>query len=135
MARSYDIPIEMRFSDLDIYSHVNSVVYFDYLETARVRLISGPYRELTEKGIFLLVARAECDYKLPILFGDTVVVAVTVSRIGGSSFDLAYRIHDGAGKTFATAKTVMVCYDNVNKQTIPVPDIFREMAEGEGEAP
>ena len=135
MARTYEIPIEMRFSDLDIYGHVNSVVYFDYLETARVRLISGIYRELTEKGIYLLVAKAECDYKLPILFGDTVVVAVTISRIGGSSFDLAYRIHDRAGKTFAEAKTVMVCYDNAKKTTIPVPAILREMAEGEGAEP
>ena len=132
MAKTYDIPIEMRFSDLDIYGHVNSVVYFDYLETARVRHISGPYRELTDKGIFLLVARAECDYKLPILFGDTVVVSITVSRVGGSSFDLAYRIHDGTGKTFATAKTVMVCYDNLKKKTIAVPEILRTMAEGEG---
>ena len=133
MARIYEIPIEMRFSDLDIYGHVNSVVYFDYLETARVRLISDIYRELTEKGIYLLVAKAECDYKLPILFGATVVVAVTIPRIGGSSFDLAYRIHDRAGRTFAEAKTVMVCYDNVKKTTIPVPDILREMAGGERE--
>jgi len=133
MTQTYEIPVEMRFSDLDIYGHVNSVVYFDYLETARVRLISDHYRELTEKGIYLLVARAECDYKLPILFGDTVVIALSVPRVGGSSFDLAYRIHDGMGKTFAVAKTVMVCYDNVQKTTIPVPDILRAMAEGEGE--
>jgi acyl-CoA thioester hydrolase len=133
MARTYDLPIEMRFSDLDIYGHVNNVVYFDYLETARVRLISGPFRELTAQGTYLLVARAECDYKQPILFGDTVVVSITVSRVGRSSFDLAYRIHDGAGKAFATAKTVMVCYDNVKKSTIPVPEFLRAMAEGEGE--
>lgn len=131
MAGTYEIPIEMRFSDVDIYGHVNSVVYFDYLETARVRLISELYRELTAAGIYLLVARAECDYKIPILFGETVVVGVTISRVGGSSFDLAYRIHDGAGKMFATAKTVMVCYDNVKKSVIPVPDVLRKMAEGE----
>ncbi len=135
MARSYDIPIEMRFSDLDIYGHVNNVVYFDYLETARVRLISGPFRELTSQGTYLLVARAECDYKLPILFDDRVVVSITVSRVGRSSFDLAYRVHDGAEKTFATAKTVMVCYDNANRKTIAVPAILRAMAEGEGEEP
>ncbi|HEX9080370.1 MAG TPA: thioesterase family protein [Desulfuromonadaceae bacterium] len=135
MARNYDVPIEMRFSDLDIYGHVNNVVYFDYLETARVRLFSAPFHELTAKGVFLLVARAECDYKLPILFDDTVVVSASLSRVGGSSFDISYRIHDGAGKTFATARTVMVCYDNRNKTTIPVPGSIRGMAEEQGEAP
>ena len=134
MAPCYEIPIEMWFSGLDIYGHVNSVGYFDYLETARVRLMSGLYRELTDMGIRLPVARTECDYKLPILFGDTVV-AVTIPRIGGSSFDLAYRIHDRAGKTFAAAKTVMVCYDSVKSATMPVPDMLRKMAAGGGKGP
>ncbi|TWJ19857.1 acyl-CoA thioesterase [Geobacter argillaceus] len=129
MAKRYDIPIEMRFSDLDLYGHVNGVVYFDYLEAARVRLLSEQFRELTDSGIQLLVARAECDYKVPILYGDTVVVSVTIARIGGSSFDLEYCIHDRAGKTFATAKTVMVCYDSVSKTTTTVPDTIKAMAE------
>ncbi len=129
MAKRYDIPIEMRFSDLDLYGHVNGVVYFDYLEAARVRLLSDQFRELTDSGIQLLVARAECDYKVPILYGDTVVVSVTIARIGGTSFDLEYCIHDRAGKTFATAKTVMVCYDSVSKTTTTVPDTIKAMAE------
>ena len=134
MARIYDIPIEMRFSDLDLYGHVNGVVYFQYLEAARVRLMSDQFQELTGKGLQLLVARAECDYKVPILFGDRVVVSVTIPRIGTSSFDLEYRIHDGADRTFATARTVMVCYDSGNSTTIPVPDQIRTMAEETGES-
>ena len=38
MAQTYSIPIELRFSDLDLYGRVNSVVYCSYLETARVKL-------------------------------------------------------------------------------------------------
>lgn len=128
MAKRYDIPIEMRFSDLDIYGHVNGVVYFDYLEAARVRLLSEQFRELTDSGIQLLVARAECDYRIPILYNDTVVVSVTIARIGETSFDLEYCIHDRAGKSYATAKTIMVCYDSVRKATTTVPQAIREMA-------
>ncbi len=128
MAQTYSTPVELRFSDLDLYGHVNSVVYFSYLETARVKLFKDIFQELTEKHIFLLVARAECDYKLPILFGDNLIVTISVAKIGRSSFDLEYRLYDGGDKTYATACTTMVCFDNVNRITVPVPDFISEMA-------
>ena len=128
MAQTFSTHIELRFSDLDLYGHVNSVVYFSYLETARVKLFNDFFQELTEKQIFTLVAHAECDYRLPILFGDGLIVSVVVSRIGTSSFDLEYRLHDGAEKTYATARTTMVCFDNIRKVSVPVPECISSMA-------
>lgn len=128
MAQTFTTPIELRFSDLDLYGHVNSVVYFSYLETARVKLFGDFFRELTDKQIFTLVARAECDYKFPILFGDELIVSVAVARIGTSSFDLDYRLYDGGDKTYATARTTMVCFDNIRKVTVPVPACISNMA-------
>jgi acyl-CoA thioester hydrolase len=128
MAQTHAIPIELRFSDLDLYGRVNSVVYCSYLETARVKLFKDFFQELTEKQIFTLVARVECDYKVPILFGDDLIVSVVVARIGTTSFDLEYRLHDGREKTYATAGTTMVCFDNVKKVTIPVPECISTLA-------
>jgi acyl-CoA thioester hydrolase len=128
MAQTFSTPIEQRFSDLDLYGHVNSVAYFSYLETARVRLFKDFFQELTEKHIFILVARAECDYRLPILFGDELVVSVVMARIGTASFDLEYRLHDGREKTYATARTTMVCFDNIRKVTVPVPGCISRLA-------
>lgn len=127
MAHTFSAPIELRFSDLDLYGHVNSVVYFSYLETARVKLFGDFFTELTEKQIFTLVARAECDYKIPILFGDELIVSVVISRIGRSSFDLDYRLHDGSERTYATARTTLVCFDNAQKVTVPVPECICSM--------
>lgn len=128
MAQIFSTPIELRFSDLDLYGHVNSVVYFSYLETARVKLFKDFFQELTEKQIFTLVARAECDYKLPILFGDNLIVSVVVARLGTTSFDLEYRLHDSAEKTYATARTTLVCFDNAKKVTVPLPECIGNMA-------
>ena len=128
MAQTFTTPIELRFSDLDLYGHVNSVVYFSYLETARLRLFRGYYLELAEKRIFTLVAHAECDYRIPILFGDKLLVSVVVARIGATSFDLDYRLHDGAEITYATARTTIVCFDNENKVTVPVPEFIIGLA-------
>lgn len=128
MAQTFSAPIELRFSDLDLYGHVNSVVYFSYLETARVKLFKDFFKDLTDKSIFTLVARAECDYKIPILFGDRLAVSVVLSRIGTSSFDLDYRLHDDGERTYATARTTLVCFDNVKKVTVPVPECISKMA-------
>ena len=128
MAKTYTTTIELRFSDLDAYGHVNSAVYFTYLETARVKLFSDFFREVSERGIFTVVARAECDFKTPILLYDRVMITARVARIGGSSFDLEYRLHDDKDTTYATARTTMVCFDNANKVTVPVPDSIRAMA-------
>ncbi|OGU17728.1 MAG: hypothetical protein A2076_10470 [Geobacteraceae bacterium GWC2_53_11] len=128
MSQTFSTPIELRFSDLDLYGHVNSVVYFTYLETARVKLFQDFFHDMTARNIFTLVVRAECDYKLPILFGDSLIVSVNIGRIGTSSFDLDYRLHDGSEKTYATARTTMVCFDNVRKTTIPVPNSITTMA-------
>jgi len=128
MAQIHSTSIELRFSDLDAYGHVNSAVYFTYLETARVKLFSGFFKEATKQGVFTVVARAECDYKAPILLGDEVMVSLWIAKTGRSSFDLEYRIDDGKGTIYATARTTMVCFDNVNKTTVPIPESLKALA-------
>jgi acyl-CoA thioester hydrolase len=128
MANQYSTSIDLRFSDFDLYGHVNSVVYFTYLETARVKLFKELFQELTAQGIFIVVGRAECDYKTPILLNDTVEVSAWVNRIGTTSFDLAYKIHNSAEKIFAHAKTTMVCFDSVLKAPTAVPDRIKDLA-------
>jgi acyl-CoA thioester hydrolase len=128
MAKLYSTAIDLRFSDFDIYGHVNSVVYFSYLETARVKLFRDAFRELSARGIFIVVGSAACDYRLPILPDDPVQVTAWIARLGNSSFDLEYRIHDGGERTFATARTTMVCFDSVNNVAVPMPESLRTLA-------
>jgi acyl-CoA thioester hydrolase len=118
---THSLPIEVRFSDLDAYGHVNNAVYFTYFETARTRLFLEPFQALGRQGLLLLVVRAECDYQKPIELTDRVVVDLVVERVGRSSFDLAYTLHNGAGTIFATAKTVMVCFDAKLGKPVAVP--------------
>lgn len=128
MAQEYTTTVEVRFSDLDAFNHVNSAVYFTYLETARVKLFSDFFREVSAQGIFTVVARAACDYKIPVTLYDPLLITVRVARLGRASFDLEYRLHDGRETTYATAMTTMVCFDSINKVTVPLPESIRAMA-------
>ncbi len=128
MAQTYSTPIELRFSDLDAYGHVNSALYFTYLETARVKLFNDFFREVSEQGVFTVVARAECDFKIPILLHDEVIVTLWVAKTGRSSFDLEYRLHDSQERVYATARTTMVCFDSINNVTVAIPESLKALA-------
>jgi acyl-CoA thioester hydrolase len=117
--------IEVRFADLDAYGHVNNAVYFTYLETARVKLFSRRFAELMASGLLFLVAEASCRYRLPVELNDRMLIDIETEKLGRSSFTLAYLLHNGEGKEFATARTVMVCYNAQAKKTVSLPDDFR----------
>lgn len=127
----YQIPIEVRFADLDVLGHLNNAKYLTYIEQARilyVRDVCSWERDWTQLGMIL--ARTEIDYKLPIAFEDRVQAYVRVSRLGGKSFDMEYLVTRQRGDTeeeiAATVKTIMVAYDYQQERSVPVPDTWRE---------
>lgn len=130
----YSIPLTVRFADLDVLQHLNHATYLTYMEQARITYVrdvcgwQGADAQWHTLGMIL--ARAEVDYKLPIAFGDQVLVYVRTSRLGGKSFDLEYLMTRQRGEAepeiAATAKTVMVAYDYGADATIPVPEAWRE---------
>ena len=127
----YQIPIEVRFADLDVLGHLNNAKYIAYAEQARIMYVQdvcGWQGNWTQLGMIL--ARQEVDYRLPIAFGDNVQVYIRVSRIGGKSFDFEYVITRQRGdeepEIAAEVKTIMVAYDYQEDTTIAVPDDWRE---------
>lgn len=127
MSKELSVSIDVRFADLDAYGHVNSATYFTYMETARVRLFMETFKTLTEKGVMLVVVNAECNYKSEIFLTDRVVVTVSLDKIGKTSFDLAYKIHNGGGKLFAVGKTTLVAINVEKKAPMPLPEEILKM--------
>ena len=113
--------IEIRFSDLDAYGHVNNALFFTYLETARVKLFQQHFGAFLGSELMFLVVRAECDYRLPIELNDPLQITILADQVRHSSFGFSYQMHNGAGKNFAEAKTVMVCYDPKIKKPVAIP--------------
>jgi len=128
----YQIPIEVRFADLDALGHLNNAKYLTYAEQIRILYI----RDVCERkggaweALGMILARTEIDYLLPVAFDDKVLVYCRVSRIGGKSFDMDYLLTrqrgDSDKEIAARIKTVMVAYDYSKDATISVPDDWRE---------
>lgn len=124
----YQTTLYVRFADVDSMGHVNHAKYLTYMEQARIcyaRDILGWGG--TFKTLGMILASISVDYKLPIQFGETVRVLSRVTRLGTKSFDMAYIIKREADSTiFATAHSVLVAYDYLTEQSVPMPNDWRE---------
>lgn len=112
--------LHLRFGDEDSYGHVNNVRYLQFLEDARVNVMSEPrpdgsgsFFELTDPDHYTLVGRQEIEYRTPLNFSlRPAAVDLWVTGIGGSSFDIGYAVRDRVEEeesvTSALAATTMV---------------------------
>lgn len=124
----------VRFSDVDVYGHVNNVKYFEYYQEARLAYISELGRQEGSDRFTIVLARMNVDYRRPILFRpEPYQIETTVSRVGRSSFDLASQIRDG-DTVLSRAQAVMVTFDARSQTARPLSDVERELLLGALEA-
>nr|WP_129668598.1 thioesterase family protein [Phytoactinopolyspora endophytica] len=101
----------VRFDDLDSYGHVNNVTFVDYLQEARADFAHRYLLDLLGPDEGWVVANVTIDYLAPVPFRtDPLDVRVWVTRVGGSSVELAYDVRDEAA-VYATARTTLVGYN------------------------
>ena len=118
----------VRFSDVDVYGHVNNVKYFEYYQEARIAFVlslpATPLFDPAQSSMRQVVARIDVDYKRPILFRpEPYVVETWVTRIGTSSYDLACRIVDAEGDTvYSKAEVRLVAFDIATQRSRPLTD-------------
>lgn len=120
--------IQVRFRDTDAFGHVNNAVFFSYVELARIRyLIDALEPEHGFEGMPLILARVECDFRSPILFGQEVTIATRVDRIGRSSIAMSHRMTASPDdRVVGDVQSVLVTYDYAASRPMPVPDGWRE---------
>lgn len=125
MAR-HVFPLRVRFSDVDIYGHVNNVKYFEYYQEARLAFLTSLGRSEREGSFAVVVARVDVDYRRPILFrSEPYTVESWVSRVGSSSFGLCAEIKDG-DSLLSRADAVLVTFDLDTQRARPMSDQERE---------
>lgn len=127
MSRKFTIRFPVRFRDVDVLGHVNNAVYFTYMETARTEFWFNVFGAESLQELSFIVARAECDFKIPAHFGDELEVSIWTSSIGNSSFVWDYEIkNQKTNELLALGKTIQVYYNHKTKQSSAVPAEIRD---------
>ena len=123
----------VRFSDVDVYGHVNNVKYFEYYQEARIAFVLSLAGGLfdPDSSMRQVVARIDVDYKRPIVFRpEPYTVETWVSRNGTSSYGLSCRIVDEDGTVYSTAEAAMVTFDTSTQRARPLSADERARLEG-----
>ena len=131
-------PVQVRYGDLDPQGHVNNARFVTYLELARVGYIRelGLWDGKSFLDVGFIIARLEMDFLAPILITDSVRIGVRITRLGGKSLDMTYRMEDpDSGKAYAEALTVLVGYDYQLSRTRELPDHWRNTVAAYEEIP
>jgi acyl-CoA thioester hydrolase len=118
--------LNVRFSDVDVYGHVNNVKYFEYFQEARIsqlmRLFEG---QVIGDDAPLVVAQMDVDYKVPILFRpEPYDLWSWIAHVGRSSFVVESAILDGE-RELSRARVAMVTFDAAAQRAAPASEAYR----------
>lgn len=115
----------VRFDDLDSYGHVNNVTFAEYLQEARIDFAHRHLAEALEPHEGAVVAHQSIDYLRPVPFRTAPLqIEVWVTRIGASSYDVAYDVRDGDALV-ARATGALVAYDVAAQRPRGLTDVER----------
>lgn len=122
------IPINIRFSETDMYGHMNNVSPFIYFEEARIAYLQslGLFNDFTNKDEGIIVADLQCDYLKQLFFGDQVNVHVKTQEVGNSSFDVHYMVTKGNFDVVLTARGRLVYIDANLGKSKPLTEDMKE---------
>jgi YbgC/YbaW family acyl-CoA thioester hydrolase len=128
--------VDVRFSDLDMYGHVNSKHYIDMVSTARLVFLANkmkvPIEEVTKRGIGFFMTKSTVNYKKPINGLQKVLVQSHVREVKDEKllivpFTLS---KENGDKLFADGEFEFMLIDmNTNRTTKVTPwlmDLFLE---------
>lgn len=118
----------VRFGDTDASGrifYVSLLHHFDAAETEFMRSRGISYLPAANPHLAFPRVRIECDFSSALVFDDVMDIAVSVDRVGRSSFTLSFEV-SVAGRDAARAKLTIVCLDREKQRAIPLPEKWRE---------
>jgi acyl-CoA thioester hydrolase len=129
--------VDVRFRDLDILHHVNHVVYLTFVEQVRTQYFYEVLGIQVPSGnpAAFVIATVNCEYLLPLGWGDDVDVGWRFTKLGRSSAQYIFELVRGSD-VVCRGNGVMVNADPRAGKSVPIPEPWRAaLAEFEGIEP
>ncbi len=120
---AFEHQIRVRYAECDSMGYLHHARYLEYLEEARTEALRAQgyrYRDLEREGVFFVVAKLSCRYRLPIRYDDVVTVRTTIERFTRTRIDHAYEFLVD-GRTTSEANTTLACVGRDGKLRV-MPD-------------
>lgn len=127
-------PISTRWSDNDVYGHVNNVVYYSWFDTAvNGHLIERGVLDIHAGDLIGLVVQTQCNYFAPLAYPQPVFAGIRVGHLGSSSvrYEVGLFAAPAPAETLCAAcgHFVHVYVDRQTRRPRPLPPQFLEVLE------
>lgn len=123
----FSLPIQVRFNDVDIMGHVSNTVYQNYYDAGKMDYFDNLLDGLNYRELGVVGASIRIDYLRPIFMKDNIYVETRISVLGVKSFTMEHRlVNMVTGELLSTCTAVIVCYDAIQKKSIPMPEVWRQ---------
>jgi acyl-CoA thioester hydrolase len=122
------IQLPVQWGEMDSYRHVNNVVYFRYLESARLEYFRrlGWFEYEQETGIGPILAATQARFRRALTYPDTISVGARVVDVGEDRFTLDHRIVSQAQGVIVTeGQGTVVVYHYPERKKVPLPEELR----------
>lgn len=113
------LPIQVRFSDVDIMGHVSNTVYQNYYDSGKVNYFDEvlPDMDFINIGI---------DYLKPIFMKTRILVKTRVAVLGHKSLTMEHQlVNEQTKEILSTCAVVLVCYSIKEQVSIPIPNHWK----------
>lgn len=132
----HKMPMQIRFSDVDQFGHVNNSVYFSLYDLAKTTYMKEVLSDSEMDMLVVVVANINANFFVPIFFSDQVTIETTTVHMGNKSFTLLQRAVDAkTGNVKCECRTIMVVYDMATKEPMPIPEEYKQaICEYEGKS-
>lgn len=124
------MPIQIRFTDIDIFGHINNARYPELFDTSRYLYLTELISDFDPNGKSMVLVHLETNFRRQIVFEDKVFVETCVEKVGDRSIGMRQRIiNEKDGTVHADSYGVLSTYDAVLQQSFPMPDAWRRRFE------
>lgn len=122
------LPIQVRFSDVDVIGHVNNIIFFAYYDTGKAAFMTELLgRKISWKEVDTVVANVDCAFIAPIFYGENIEVLTTCVDMHDKSFKLLQMLRNGdTGEVKSVCETVMVSFDPDTQKAAPLSEAWRQ---------
>lgn len=116
--------IRVRYAETDrmgLLHHANYLVFFEQARTELLREVGGNYKELEDRGYFLVVTRIEVKYKAPAYYDDLLRIRTTVTKTSPVRLEHKYEVFRENGTLVCEGASTLACVDRAGKIQ-PMPE-------------
>ncbi|MDM5213605.1 acyl-CoA thioesterase [Peribacillus sp. NJ4] len=123
----HEFEVNVRFSETDALGHINNTSYFIYLEETRMKFFEALGLAMKVESWNFLLASTKCDFIAQGYFNQLLTIRSSLTKVGTKSCEMVHDILcSQTGEVIAKGSAVLVCFNFLNQNSEPIPEMIKE---------